>query len=159
FDVAVIGAEELVFSAEEAAQFHRGTAIEAISNELNEYFQGVPLAHRAAKQVANDPPTAGIALIDHIIDRVTDVVRLEIIELQDHIISPITLHRLSATLPLFHFDVALAHTLVPEQGIEDAVAKLWENGALNSASTSLGTQYSNRPIFKDAASSTLAPEL
>lgn len=159
FDVAVIGAEELVFSAEEAAQFHRGTAIETISNELNEYFQGVPLTHRAAKQVANDPPTAGIALIDHIIDRVTDVVRLEIIELQDHIFPPITLRLLSATLPLVHFDVSLAQTLVPEQGIEDAVARLWEYGALNSASTSLGTQYSYRSIFKDAASSTLAPEL
>lgn len=54
-DVYVVDADDLTFSSAEAAQFHEGTPLAAISDELNEHFQGLPITHRTARLAAQGP--------------------------------------------------------------------------------------------------------
>ena len=160
-DVYIVDTEDLIFTAAEAAQFHANTALADISTELNDYFQGNPVAHRTARMVAGDPmPPAG-SFADHVKARVGDLVLLESVANREQFQTPELARILALTLPLNHFDAALVRALAPEldNQLEQCISKLLENNILISANTSHGVSYSYRPVLKTAITRMMTPEI
>ncbi|WP_218711532.1 LuxR C-terminal-related transcriptional regulator [Arthrobacter sp. BF1] len=158
-DVYVVDADDLTFSSAEAAQFHEGTPLAAISDELNEHFQGLPITHRTARLAAQGPLAPAANLAEHIIARVTDMVLVESISARDQLLTPGIARLLTATLALNHFDEALVRALVPGQELTPSIRILLENNLLSSTNTSFGIRYSYRPIIKAALTRKMAAEL
>ncbi|MDD0858782.1 hypothetical protein NHF46_15625 [Arthrobacter alpinus] len=84
-DVYVVDADDLTFSSAEASQFHEGTPLAAISDELNEHFQGLPITHRTARLATQGSLAPAANLAEHIIARVTDMVLVESVSARDQL--------------------------------------------------------------------------
>lgn len=111
-DFHVIGPESLQFNDAEARDFHAGTDLEPVSGRLNEQLNGAPMLHKSARYAAREPRRSTLELTDDIIDKVTTSLHQQLAASQEIPDGPLT-GFMAATLPLSHFDLALARTVDP----------------------------------------------
>lgn len=159
-DFEVIGSEELKFTSAEARAFHAGTVLETVSGELNERLYGSPVLHRSARNVALGPRGRSTNLVDYIVHQVTATLHQQLASGQQLAKDRGWGRFVAATLPLLHFDVALARAVSPGcDQVESLIRNLIESGTLHATTINGTLRYSYPPIVVGMLGPLLADEL
>lgn len=159
-DFHVIGPESLQFNDTEARDFHAGTDLEPVSARLNEQLNGSPVLHKSARYAALEPRRSTLGLIDDIVDKVTTSLHQRLTASQEIPHSGPLIGFMAATLPLSHFDLALARAVEPDcPDPESLLHALVEAGTLWSTTVNGTLRYSYPVIVANALTALFFEEL
>ncbi|AIY01161.1 hypothetical protein ART_1562 [Arthrobacter sp. PAMC 25486] len=155
-DLRAVGPTQLQFSPEEALEFHAGTVLEPISNQLNERLLGKPTLHKAARRASEEPRQPTVDFADDVIHKVSAVMHREIVASLDQWMDEEVGAFMAATLNLMHFDLDLVRVVAPDGDVAAYILLMEEIGFLESRDSSGTTLYEYPTVFKDILSTLLS---
>lgn len=158
-DVHTVGPDCLLFSADEAASFHAGTALEPISRELNKRLDGSPALHSSARRVARESRQQTVDFTDDIVSKVATSLSRELGPKQLRFLDDATAGFIASTISLQHFDLALAQAVAPSCDVEATVLELLEAGFLWSRETSSAVHYGYPEVLGQIFESLLSKDI
>ncbi|PYI39775.1 hypothetical protein CVS30_03685 [Arthrobacter psychrolactophilus] len=159
-DVHVIGHKSLQFTDAESALFHAGTALEPVSDRLNERLHHSPVLHKAARLAATEAPRNTVDLVEDIVLIITaslhEQVNAQLIHPRDSALRGF----MAATVELKYFDVELAQAVVPDcPNPEAMIRQLVEDGALRSSPRNGSVRNSYPGIVSEILTAALSAEI